>query len=644
MGEQNISATVDEEHLRNFMKALLDDVVALETLLESDRFETGVRRIGAEQEMFLVDRSLRPASVVTDVLERITDPRFTTELARFNLEANLTPQVFNSSCLRRMEDELNEVLGMARDAARACGADVLLTGILPTLRKGDLGLDNMTPKPRYLELNRTLRRLRGGDFHVLIRGIEEFETTHDNVMLESCNTSFQVHFQVSPREFAKFYNLAQAVTGPLLAAAVNSPVLLKHRLWHETRIALFERSVDTRLAGARGERAARPRVHFGDGWIREGVLEIFREDIARFRILIASTFDENPMDVLARGEIPQLSALRLHNGTVYRWNRACYGIHEGMAHLRIENRVLPSGPTVLDEVANAAFFFGVMANLAEEPKTIDRMMEFEHARSNFFNAARDGLKAQMTWTGGKTVPAADLLLKELIPRAREGLKFVKVDSDDIDRYLGCLEDRVKSGQTGAQWILSSLHDMGEQGTVDVRVRTLSTVMLQNQKTGAPVHTWQLAKVEGEPENWRDSYQTAGQFMSTDLFTVQPHDIVDLAANIMDWKHIRHILVEDEQGRLVGLLSHRALLRLVARGPRSTATTATERPTVASLMIKNPLTIGPEMPTLEVMKLMRERKVSCLPVLEGEKLIGVITEADLIEVSRKLLESYLRDEA
>lgn len=642
MGEQNISATVDEEHLRNFMKALLDDVVALETLLETDRFESGVRRIGAEQEMFLVDRSLRPASVVTDVLERITDPRFTTELARFNLEANLTPQVFNSSCLRRMEDELNEVLGMARDAARACGADVLLTGILPTLRKGDLGLDNMTPKPRYLELNRTLRRLRGGDFHVLIRGIEELETTHDNVMLESCNTSFQVHFQVSPQEFAKFYNLAQAVTGPLLAAAVNSPVLLKHRLWHETRIALFERSVDTRMAGGRGERSARPRVHFGDGWIRESVLEIFREDIARFRILIANTFDENPMAVLERGEIPQLSALRLHNGTVYRWNRACYGIQGGKAHLRIENRVLPSGPTVLDEVANAAFFFGMMANLAEEPKTIDRMMEFESTRANFFNAARDGLKAQMTWTGGRTMPATDLLLKELIPRAREGLKFVKVDSDDIDRYMGCLEDRVKSGQTGAQWILQSLHDMGEQGTLDVRVRTLSTVMLTNQKSGAPVHTWDLAKVEAEPDNWRDSFQTAGQFMSTDLFTVQPHDIVDLAANIMDWKHIRHIPVEDEQGRLVGLLSHRALLRLVARGPRTSAANA-DRPTVASLMIKNPLTIGPEMPTLEVMKLMRERKVSCLPVLEGEKLIGVITEADLIEVSRKLLESYLRDQ-
>jgi CBS domain-containing protein/gamma-glutamyl:cysteine ligase YbdK (ATP-grasp superfamily) len=638
MGEQNISATVDEEQLRNFMKALLDDVVALETMLETDRFESGVRRVGAEQEMFLVDRGLRPASVVTEVLERLTDPRFTTELARFNLEANLTPQVFNSSCLRRIEDELNELIGMARDAARGCGADVLLTGILPTLRRGDLGLDNMTPKPRYLELNRTLRRLRGGDFHVLIRGIEDFETTHDNVMLESCNTSFQVHFQVSPQEFAKFYNLAQAITGPLLAAAVNSPVLLKHRLWHETRIALFERSVDTRPTG-RSERGARPRVHFGDGWIRESVLEIFREDIARFRILIANTFDENPRDVLARGGIPKLSALRMHNGTVYRWNRACYGFDGDTAHLRIENRVLPSGPTVIDEVANAAFFFGMMANLAEEPKRIEQSMEFEAARTNFFNAARDGLQAQMTWVGGKKSSAQDLLLHELLPRARAGLKFVNVDSDDIDRYIGCLEDRVRSGQTGAQWILSSLHDMGEKGTADIRFRTVSTAMLNNQKTGAPVHTWQNAQVEAAPTQWRDSYQTAGQFMSTDLFTVQPNDIVDLAANIMDWKHIRHILVEDEEGRLVGVLSHRALLRLVARGTRSNTG---EHPPVSALMIKNPLTISPEMATLDVMKLMRERRVSCLPVVEDGKLVGVITEADLIEVSSKLLENYLRD--
>ena len=245
----------------------------------------------------------------------------------------------------------------------------------------------------------------------------------------------------------------------------------------------------------------------------------------------------------------------------------------------------------------------------------------------------------MTWAGGRATSAQDLLLSELIPRARAGLKFVNVDSDDIDRYLGCLEERVKSGKTGAQWILGSLHEMGEKSTADARYRTVSTAMLHNQKSGAPVHTWELAKLEASPNNLRDSYQTAGQFMSTDLFTVQPHDIVDLAANIMDWKKIRHLLVEDEDGRLVGLLSHRALIRLVARGTRSGIG---EHPTVSALMVKNPLTIGPDMPTLEVMKLMRERRVSCLPVLENDKLIGVITEADLIEVSSKLLESYLRD--
>lgn len=635
MGEQNI-ATSDDDQLRNFMKRLLDDVVGLERLLDTDRFETGVRRVGAEQEMFLVDRSLRPASVVMEVLERAQDTRLTTELARFNLEANLTPQVFNASCLRRMEDELNEVVGVARDAARHCGADILLTGILPTLRKADLGLDNMTPKPRYLELNRTLRRLRGDDFHVLIRGIEELETTHDNVMLESCNTSFQVHFQVSPSEFAKLYNLAQAVTGPLIAIAANSPVLLKHRLWHETRIALFERSVDTR-SSLRVDRAARPRVHFGDGWIQQSVLEIFREDIARFRILVANAIDEDPLQVIAQGGIPQFGALRLHNGTVYRWNRACYGLSGDKAHLRIENRVLPAGPTVLDEVANAAFFFGLLAALAEDERPIFKDMPFEDAKANFFNASRDGLKAQLTWRG-RTMSARDLLLGELVQTARDGLAHVGVDSSDIDRYLGTIEERARVGTTGSQWMLNSLHAMGEQGTSDVRFRTLSSAMLSNQKSGAPVHTWDVARLEGEPKTWRDSYQTAGQFMSTDIFTVQPTDIIDLAANIMDWKKIRHILVEDEEGRLVGLLSHRALIRLVARGARG----AQEGATVAQLMVKNPLTIGPEMPTLEVMKLMRDRGISCLPVIEADKLVGVITERDLIDVSGKLLESYLRD--
>lgn len=643
MGEQHVAEQADEREVQAFMKALLDDVVALERLLDEDRIESGVRRIGAEQEMFLVDRSLRPAPLAMEVLERVSDPRLTTELARFNLEANLSPRIFGGDCLRRLEQELEELCGLAAAAARDAGGEVLLTGILPTLRAGDLGLDNMTPRPRYHELNRALRGLRGGEFHVRIQGVDELEMTHDNIMLESCNTSFQIHFQVGTHEFASLYNLAQAVTGPVLAAAVNSPVLLRHRLWHETRIALFERSVDTRPA-ARTDRAQKPRVHFGDGWVRESVLELFREDIARFRILMTCEALEDPAEVMARGEAPQLSALRLHNGTVYRWNRPCYGVTEGRPHLRIENRALPAGPTLLDEVANAAFFYGLMAGLSREHERIDRDLAFEDAKTNFFAAARHGLRAQLTWLGGRTFTAPALILEELLPAARAGLRAAGVDGADVDRYLGVIEERVRAGQTGAQWALSSLSAMEGKGTPEARYRALCAATLEHQRRGEPVHTWGPAELTEDPRALRDNYRTVGQFMSTDLFTVRPTDIIDFAASVMDWRHVRHVPVEDEAGRLVGIVSHRSLLRLIARGAgRAGGPASGPPPTVASIMRPSPITVSPETTTLEAMRRMREHRVGCLPVVDGERLVGIITERDLIEVSARLLESYLQEE-
>lgn len=638
MGEHNVNP-LNERQRKTFTKALLNDVMALERLLQTDRIERGVRRIGAEQEMFLVDGAQRAAPVVTQVLETADDPRLTTELARYNIEANLSPQVFGGDCLRRMERELVEVLDVVREAAAVHGADALLVGILPTLTRSDLHLDMMTPKQRYYELNRVMQTMRGQHFHVLIKGIDQLEMTHDSVMLEACNTSFQIHFQVSPHEFARLYNLAQAVTAPVLAAAVNSPVLLGHRLWHETRIALFERSVDTRTMHQQ-DRGLRPRVHFGDKWVRESILELFREDITRQRVVIATEEHEDAMAVVQSGGVPRLDALRLHNGTIYRWNRPCYGISEnGKAHFRIENRVLPAGPTVLDEIANAAFFFGLMASLAELPP-IAQVMEFDDAKGNFFSAARDGLKAQFSWIRGKTWTAGALIRDELLPMAREGLAATGIDAEDIDRYLGVIEQRVEREQTGAQWMLGSLMTMAEKGTPDLRVRQLTATMRDMQRTGQPVHTWPLAQLDEErrDDNWRSSYRTVGQIMTTDLFTVQPGDIVDLAASVMEWSHIRHVPVEDEQGKLVGLVSHRSILRMIARGMKD------DMVDVASIMHTDLVTVSSETLTVDAIRLMREKQVSCLPVVQGDKLAGLITERDLIEVSARLLEDFLTESA
>lgn len=633
MGEHNVEQELDEQKLQAFMKALLDDIRALDYMLDNDLIETGVRRIGAEQEMFLVDENLRPAPVSTQVLEHAGDSRLTTEIARFNLEANLTPLRLSGDCFSRMESELKDVLARARASASQFGAEVLLAGILPTLRKSDLTLENLTPLPRYLQLNDSVTRFRGGPFSIHIKGLDEINLTHDNIMMESCNTSFQIHLQVSPREFAPLYNMAQAVTAPVLAAAVNSPLLFGHRLWQETRLALFQHSTDARSATQQA-RSQPTRVGFGDRWIDKSVLELFQEQVARFRIIMINEASENPLAVLARGEIPELTALRMHNGTIWPWNRACYGVTNGTAHLRIENRSLPSGPTVNDEMANAAFFVGLMVSLPNEYGEIAKLMSFDDAKTNFFAAARHGLNAQFNWVNGKTHSAARLILGHLLPLARQGLTQAEVSPADVDRYLGVIEERTRSGQTGAQWMLKSIGAMTDQPR-EVRNRLLSGEILMRQKLDEPVHRWPVLEATEEGE-WSQSYQTVGQFMATDLFTVRPDDLVDLAASVMSWRHIRHVPVENDEGRLVGLVSHRALLKLLIRGAPINETPITVR----EIMTPEPLTVSSTTPTLEAMEIMRRNRVGCLPVLDDGRLVGIVTSYDFLDASARLFKQQL----
>ncbi|HKG12927.1 MAG TPA: CBS domain-containing protein [Pyrinomonadaceae bacterium] len=640
MGEHHVETGNDDRKVRAFMRALLNDLAALERMLEEGLIESGVRRIGAEQEMFLVDRHMRPACVAQDVLGRVGDPRLTTEIARFNLEANLTPRLLEGDCLRRLEEEAREVIGLVREGARGSEADVLLAGILPTLRRDDLTLDSITNAPRYYQLNEGVMRMRGGSVRVHVKGLDEVSVFSDNIMPLSSNTSFQVHLQVGPAEFVPLYNMAQAVTAPVLAAAVNSPLWLGNRLWQETRLALFQHSADARSAAQR-DRGFPVRVGFGETWLRRSVLELFREDIARFRVIMTAEAEEDPREVLARGEVPRLKALQLHNGTVWWWNRPCYGVSEGRAHLRIENRVIPSGPTPLDEVANAAFFIGLMSSLPAVYGEIDKLMSFDDAKTNFFAAARHGLNAQLAWVGEETLSASDLILEELLPHAREGLKASRIDAADIDLYLGTIEERVRTGQTGARWALRSLAALGTEGTRDSRLRALTAEMHKRQQTGEPVHRWPNIERCESREDWAESYRTVGQFMSTDLFTVRPDDLVDLAASVMDWRHIRHVPVEDERGHLVGLVTHRDVLRLLARG---LASGGVEPIAVRQIMKEDPVAVAPATPTLDAIELMRERGVGCLPVVENGLLVGIVTAKDFLDASARLFEERLKSNA
>ena len=625
MGEHNVEQYADEKKAQAFMKALLEDLRALAFMLAEGRVESGVARIGAEQEMFLIDRYFRPAPVSLEVLKQANDPRLTTEIARFNLEANLTPLELENDCFARLEHELTEVIELARKSAATQNADILLSGILPTLQKSDLTLDNLTPVARYHELDRGVIRMRGGPLSIHIKGLDELQLTHDNIMMESCNTSFQVHFQSNAADFANHYNVAQAITAPVLAVAVNSPLLFGQRLWQETRVALFQHSTDER-SRPQLARNQPTRVTFGDRWLQHSVIELFHDQITRFRPIMIAQPGENPFATLARGETPSLSALVMHNGTVWRWNRACYGVHNGVPHLRIENRALPSGPTIVDEIANAAFFAGLMLAVPQAYGEIATRMAFDAAKLNFFAAARHGLDAQFQWIDGDSYSAVSLILDHLLPLARQGLIDANIASEDIDKYLGIIEERARCAQTGARWIMKSLSATGNSAS------KLTSEILANQKRGEPVHRWRVVEESGSGE-WEHGYRTVGQFMSTDLFTVSPDDLIDLAASVMDWRHIRHVPVEDQEGRLVGLITHRGLLRMMISN-------ANKLTTVREIMIPDPLTVTPSTSSLEAMELMRTNRVGCLPVVEGDQLVGIITSYDFLEAAAKLFHQHL----
>lgn len=341
--------------------------------------------------------------------------------------------------------------------------------------------------------------------------------------------------------------------------------------------------------------------------------------------------------MLARGETPSLSALRMHNGTVWRWNRACYGVTEGVAHLRIENRGLPSGPTIVDEIANAAFFTGLMSGLPRTYARIAKLMAFDDAKMNFFRAARHGLDAQFQWIDGHSHSAPSLILNQLLPLARQGLRGANVASEDIDKYLGIIEERAQSRQTGAAWIMKSLAAMDSSISKDARQRKLTSAMLASQKQNQPIHRWPTSE-KPEPDEWEQGYRTVGQFMSTDLFTVSPDDLIDLAASVMDWRHIRHVPVEDQEGRLVGLVTHRGLLRVLTSGNRGNSDDSAM--TVREVMISNPFTVSPATPSLEAIEIMRNNRVGCLPVVEREQLVGIVTSYDFLEASARLFQQHL----
>jgi CBS domain-containing protein/gamma-glutamylcysteine synthetase len=636
MGEQKVSLLQDDAQMQNFVRLLLNDVLAMEYMLENDWFETGITRIGAEQEMCMVHNdNLKPACIAVEALEKMKKWDWVeTELARFNLETNLTPREFKGKCISLMEKENSKNLASIRKVVNKMGADIILTGILPTLNKDDLGFHNLTPQKRYFALMESMKQqLIGNDFELRLTGIDELLVRHDSPLLEAVNTSFQVHLQIEPKDFVKMYNISQALAAPILAMAANSPIVFGRRLWHESRIAMFQQAIDTRTTHDH-MRERYPRVSFGNGWLEDSVLNIHREDIARFRVLISSDVEEDAFEKISKKVAPKLRALQVHNSTVYRWNRPCYGISpNGKPHLRIENRVIPAGPTVLDEVANAAFWWGAMIGMADKVDDIKEHLSWSDVRDNFGKAARFGIDSNFTWFKDKKIGVCELVRKELIPIARAGLKKMKIDQKDIDKYLGVIEGRAKAHMNGARWQLRAFTKLKEETSRDEALSVLTASIIENQNKGLPGHKWKMPELTDLKE-YRPSKIKVEEFMQTDLFTVQKDDIVELVAEMMDWREISFTPVENTKGDLIGLVSSKMILRHLVKGNRLHEKGTG---TVKDIMMKNPPTISSDATILEAMKRMREAKIGCLPVIKGKELIGLITQMDFLRISGRLIE-------
>ncbi|MEV1289749.1 glutamate-cysteine ligase family protein [Micromonospora sp. NPDC049679] len=463
------------------------DVFAL--MLDDFGFDADRPTTGLEVELNLVDGQAEPAMRNAEILANLADPTFQTELGQFNLELNARPRLIEGAGFTDYEEDLRASLGRAEDRAVKAHATIILIGILPTLTPRHLVLDNLSTNERYRVLNDQIVTARGEDIGLDIAGVERLQTYTDSIAPEAACTSVQFHLQVAPDSFANYWNASQAIAGIQVAVGANSPFLYGKQLWAETRVALFEQATDTRPDELKAQ-GVRPRVWFGERWITS-IFDLFEENVRYFPPLLPICEDEDPVEVLHNGGVPMLGELRLHNGTVYRWNRPVYDVMNGRPHLRVENRVLPAGPTVVDMLANAAFYFGLARELAEADRPIWSQLPFSAAEENFHSAARRGIAATVYWPRMGEVRVTDLVLDVLLPKAYAGLDRFGVRPADRDRLLGIIEERCRTGRNGAVWQTEAV-SAAQRGRGMSRTAALHE-MLQRygelQRSNAPVHTW-----------------------------------------------------------------------------------------------------------------------------------------------------------
>jgi gamma-glutamyl:cysteine ligase YbdK (ATP-grasp superfamily) len=490
VGEEVKRTTYSSAHRQQYRRKVQLCLDVFETMLAQSSFEFDQPLTGIEIECNLVDGDYQPAMSNQDVLAAIADPAYQTELGAYNIEFNVPPRPLTGRAHLDLENDVRASLNAAETKAGSGGAHIVMIGILPTLMPEHLATDWMSESTRYAALNDSIFNARGEDIQIDISGPEPLSLYYPSIAPESACTSTQLHLQVSPEDFADNWNAAQVLAGPQLALGANSPYFFGHQLWAETRIELFAQATDTRPDELKAQ-GVRPRVWFGERWITS-IFDLFEENVRYFPSLLPEVSDEDPVAELAAGRTPHLSELRLHNGTVYRWNRPVYDVVDGRPHLRVENRVLPAGPTVVDMLANSAFYYGMLRTLSEEDRPLWTKLSFATAHANFLKAARHGMDATLYWPGLGEVAPDELVLRHLLPLAEEGLRRWNVSAEARDRFLGVIEGRAKTGRNGAGWQVSTVNALQQRGMP--RPAALAEMLrryCQHMHSNEPVHTWEV---------------------------------------------------------------------------------------------------------------------------------------------------------
>lgn len=616
MGDLNVIELKGKKDRANYVHHLLNDIKALDLIIERGLIEETPIRVGAEQEFCIVNEQFLPENKSLEILKDINDDHFTTEISSHNLEINLDAQELKGLCFSKMYEQLESLLEKAKKSAAKKNAKIILTGILPSITVKNSDEKNMTEEERYAVLNDAIKGHRRQNFDIHIKGVDELNLLHDSVMLEGCNTSFQMHLQLGPKNFVDNYNWAQAIAGPILSACTNSPILFGKELWSETRIALFTQSVDTRASSfLLNEKQS--RVSFGTKWLTGPVTEIFKDNISRFRSILTTRFIQDSVEMLNNGEIPKLRALGLHNGTVYPWNRVCYGIIDGKPNLRIENRYLPSGPTTKDEIANFMFWVGVMLGKPKEYNDIHEKWDFKDVKTNFFNAARYGMGTQFYWNG-KYISSYDLILNELLPMAYKGLYKYGISPQDAEYYLRIIKNRVHNNN-GSEWLIRNYRSLLKTHKRYEAMQVLTANLYEKQEKGYPVSTWGMLHHSTESK-FKDQ-RVIKHIMSSDIFSVDKKDSVELVFNIMKWKNIHHMPVINGDRELIGLLSWNDIKDCFDKPKKLNKS-------ISTIMKTDMVTIDEYAPVDEARDLMIANNIGCLPVVNKKELIGLVTVNDL----------------